>query len=270
MRPFFLPLLMFATLALAGCGDAKDTLKQVDLPVGNLYNDAFDKLQNKDYKRAANQFDEVERQHPYSQWATKAALMSAYSQYAGLHYDDALKALDSFIQLHPGNKDIAYAYYLKALCWYEQIGDVRRDTTATSNALQAFEDVVRRFPDSDYAKASQGKMNLLRDRLAAKEMEIGRYYEKRANYIAAIGRFRDVVENYQTTSHTPEALLRLVECYHALGLEKEAKENASVLGYNYPDSDWYKDAYALVSGGTYEAPHNEQPSWFDEAVESFF
>ena len=204
MRPFFLPFLLVLPLLLAACGEAKDTLKQVDLPVGNLYNDAFDKLQNQDYRRAADQFDEVERQHPYSQWATKAGLMSAYSQYAGLHYEAALKALDSFIQLHPGNKDIAYAYYLKALCSYEQIGDVRRDSTATSNALQAFEEVIRRFPDTPYAKASQAKINLVRDRLAAKEMEIGRYYEKRANYIAAIGRFRDVVENYQTTSHTPK------------------------------------------------------------------
>ena len=270
MRPFFLVLLLPVLLALAACGEARDTLKQVDRPVGNLYNDAFDKLENHDYKRAADQFDEVERQHPYSQWATKASVMSAYSQYAGLHYEAALKQLDSFIQLHPGNKDIAYAYYLKALCSYEQIGDVRRDITSTNNALVGFEDVIRRFPDSAYAKASQAKINLVRDRLAAKEMEIGRYYEQRENYIAAIGRFRDVVENYQTTSHTPEALLRLTECYHALGLDKEAKENASVLGYNYPGSDWYKDAYALISNGAYQAPHNDQPSWLDQVLDSFF
>ena len=243
----FLPLAFSGLLALAACADSDTSLKQVDQPVGNLYNDAFDQLHGENYKKAADLFDEVERQHPYSQWATQAELMAAYSQYSGLHYDDAIGDLDRFIQLHPGNKDIAYAYYLKALCYFEQITDVRRDQTNTLSALSTFQDLVRRFPDTAYAKDAQNKINLAKDRLAAKDMVVGRFYEDHFMYIAAINRFRDVVEQYQTTTQTPEALLRLVECYKALGLDGEAKRNAAVLGYNYPDSQWYSQAYALVT-----------------------
>ena len=242
-----LPLVLSSLLALAACADSDSSLKQVDQPVGNLYNDAFDQLQEKNYKKAADLFDEVERQHPYSQWATQAELMAAYAQYSGLHYDDATADLDRFIQLHPGNKDIAYAYYLKGLCYFEQIPDVRRDQTNTLSALTTFQELVRRFPNTAYARDAQNKINLAKDRLAAKDMVVGRFYEDKGMYIAAINRFRDVVEQYQTTTQTPEALLRLVECYKALGIDGEARRNAAVLGYNYPDSDWYRQAYALVS-----------------------
>jgi outer membrane protein assembly factor BamD len=242
-----LPLVLTSLLGLAACADDDASLKQVDQPVGNLYNDAFDELQQKEYKKAADKFDEVERQHPYSQWATQAELMAAYSQYAGLHYDDAIADLDRFIQLHPGNKDIAYAYYLKGLCYFEQIPDVRRDQTNTMSALSTFQDLQRRFPDTAYAKDVQNRINLTRDRLATKDMVVGRFYEDKAMYIAAINRFRDVVDQYQTTTQTPEALLRLVECYKALGLDMEARRNAAVLGANYPNSDWYQQAYKLVT-----------------------
>jgi outer membrane protein assembly factor BamD len=269
---FLLPLLLAAPLILAACaGDDTNATKQVDKPVGNLYNDAYDLLDRGDYKKSADMFDEVERQHPYSQWASPAELMAAYAQYSGLHYQAAIDDLDRFIQLHPGNKDIAYAYYLKAECWYEQIGDERRDQTVTLNAKSGFEDVVRRFPDTPYAADAKKKIDLANERLAAKDMDIGRFYEKQGLYIAAISRFRLVVEQYQTTSHTPEALLRLVECYHAMGIDDEARKNAAVLGANYPASNWYKDAYQLVSGADYHAPDEENhEDWFDRAVDSFF
>ena len=241
------PLLVSALLGLTACADSDPETKQVDEPVGNLYNNAYDQLEQKNYKKSADLFEEVERQHPYSQWATQAELMAAYSQYEGLHYDDAIVDLDRFTQLHPGNKDIAYAYYLKALCYFEQIPDVRRDQTDTNNALTSFEDLVRRFPDTPYAKDAVNRINLAKDRLAAKDMVVGRYYESQQMYIAAINRFREVTEQYQTTTQTPEALLRLVECYKALGIDAEAQRTAAVLGYNYPGSGWYRQAYALVS-----------------------
>ncbi len=254
-------------MVLSACaGDGDDKPKQADQPVGNLYNDAYDELLKEDYKRAADLFEEVERQHPYSNWATQADLMAAFTQYQGLHYDDAIADLDRFIQLHPGHKDIAYAYYLKALCYFEQINDVRRDQTDTITALSGFQEVVRRFPDTVYAKDAQRRIDLCRDRLAGKDMVVGRFYEQHAQYIAAIGRFRDVAENYQTTAETPEALLRLVECYKALGLDGEARRTASVLGYNYPASSWYKDAYRLAADKNYRAPEKvdpDKPGWFD-------
>ncbi len=289
MRRTLALILPLAALALSACaGDSDDKLKQADQPVGNLYNDAYDQLQDENYKKAADLFEEVERQHPYSNWATQADLMAAYTQYQGLHYDDAITDLDRFIQLHPGHKDIAYAYYLKALCNFEQINDSRRDQTSTQLALAGFEDVVRRFPDSAYAKDAANKIALCRDRIAAQDMDVGRYYQSHDLYISAIKRFRDVAENYQTTTHTPEALLRLVECYKALGLDGEAQRTAAVLGYNYPASPWYKDSYALVgqvnytkqdkvmkfaqpaepAGSKQTAPDNE-PGWFSGMFDWF-
>ena len=271
IRFILLALFLALTPFLAACSDSTDTLKQADQPVGNLYNDAFDQLQEDNYKKAADLFEEVERQHPYSQWATQAELMAAYAQYSGLHYDDASTDLDRFIQLHPGNKDIAYAYYMKALCYYEQIPDVRRDQSNTLSAMTSFQEVIRRFPDTTYAADAKGKVDLTRDRLAAKDMDIGRYYERQHMYIAAIGRFRDVAEQYQTTTDTPEALLRLIECYKALGIDEEAKRTAAVLGYNYPDSQWYRDGYALVSGTGYKEPDKpDGGDWISDALDSLF
>jgi len=234
-------------IALAACSDSKNKV-YVEKPVDELYNKAMDAVADERYSVAAKTFDEVESQHPYSVWATKSQLMNAYSLYEDGKYGESVVAAERFIQLHPGHKDVAYAYYLKAICYYMQIVDVGRDQKVTQLALRALDDVVRRFPDSKYARDAKLKLDFTRDHLAGKEMEIGRYYLKQGEYLAAVNRFKRVIDEYQTTTHVPEALERLVECDLALGLTKEAKENAAVLGYNYPGSRWYSDAYALVTG----------------------
>ncbi len=236
-----------AVTILAACSSNEEP-EYVERPVEALYNEAVDQIESEDFADAAETFLEVERQHPYSIWATKAQLMSAFSYYSDGQYDDAILSADRFIQLHPGNRDIAYAYYLKALSYYEQITDVGRDQRTTELAMQSLDDVVRRFPDSRYAGDARLKIDLTRDHLAGKEMKIGRYYHERENYLAAINRYRTVIEHFQTTSHVPEALLRLSEAYTALGIEPEARDNAAVLGHNFPGSDWYIDSYELVEG----------------------
>jgi outer membrane protein assembly factor BamD len=254
-------------LILGACGDSKNQA-YVEKPVDDLYNKAMDSLSEENYANAAQTFDQVESQHPYSVWATKAQLMQVYAYYEDAKYNDAVIAADRFIQLHPGNRDVAYAYYLKAICYYMQIVDVGRDQKLTELALKALDDVVRRFPDSKYARDAKLKLDFTRDHLAGKEMEIGRYYLKRQEYLAAMNRFKRVVDNYQTTTHVPEALERLVECDLALGLNKEATENAAVLGYNYPGSRWYTDAYALMTGNG--APVTASEGWFGRFVSGIF
>jgi outer membrane protein assembly factor BamD len=233
--------------ALAACGGSKKDV-YVEKPVDDLYNKAMDEMVEERYAAAAKTFDEVESQHPYSVWATKSQIMAAYAQYEAGNYGETIVNADRFIQLHPGHRDIAYAYYLKAISYYVQITDVGRDQKITEQALKALDDVVRRFPDSKYARDAKLKLDFTRDHLAGKEMEIGRYYLRRGQYLAAMNRFKRVVDNYQTTTHVPEALERLVECDLALGLYDEAKANAAVLGHNYPGSEWYQDSYALVTG----------------------
>ncbi|MDE1967981.1 MAG: outer membrane protein assembly factor BamD [Alphaproteobacteria bacterium] len=234
-------------VVLSGCSSSKKET-YVEKPVDELYNSAMDLLAKEDYSKAADAFDEVEQQHPYSVWATRAQLMSAYALYQANKYDDSIVAADRYIQLHPGNRDVAYAYYLKALDYYVQIEDVGRDQKTTEQAMQALEEVVRRFPNTPYARDARLKMDLARDHLAGKEMEIGRWYEKQGYYLAALNRFKTVIDKYQTTTHAPEALERLTECYLALGLKDEAKRTAAVLGYNYPGSAWYAATYTLVTG----------------------
>jgi outer membrane protein assembly factor BamD len=241
----------------------------VERPVEDLYNSAMDQLQAGQYEPAAELFDEVERQHPYSTWASKAQLMAAYSYYEASKYDDAIASLDRFIQLHPGNEDVRYAYYLKALCYYEQISDVRRDQKMTQLALESLQELVRRFPESKYARDAELKIDLTRDHLAGKHMEIGRYYQRRDNYLAAINRFRTVIETYQTTMHVPEALHRLVECYLALGVIDEAQATAAVLGYNFPGSRWYTDSYVLLTGANLQ-PEASEDSWIGQVWTSAF
>ncbi len=264
---FCLPWLFLAgALALAGCGgDKKDTY--VDTPVETLYNNGMNSLAAGQWDRADKQFDEVDRQHPYSVWATKAQLMSAYALYQNDKYDESIVAADRFIQLHPGHRDVAYAYYLKALDYYVQIADVGRDQRTTELAMSALAEVVRRFPDSRYGRDARLKIDLARDHLAGKEMEIGRFYERQKSYLAAINRFRTVVDKFQTTTHVPEALERLTECYLALGLQDEAQKTAAVLGYNYPGSAWYGSAYALLTGRT---TGTASPGWFGEVVNWIF
>ena len=232
----------------------------VERPVSSIYNEAMDLLQNTQYRDAAQQFDEVERQHPYSVWATKAQLMAAYSYYQSNRYDDAIIALDRFTQLHPANRDVVYAYYLKALSYYEQISDVARDQKMTDLALQALNEVVKRFPASEFARDAKVKIDLTYDHLAGKEMEIGRYYLDQKYYPAAINRFRTVVEKFDTTTHVPEALHRLTEAYLALGIQTEARKTASVLGHNFPNSEWYSDSFYLFEGKPVEV-EGEEP-WY--------
>src|SRR5437762_1121751 len=270
MRLWFLPPRLGAALLLielAGCGSSRNEV-YIEKPVDDLYNKAMDSLVDERYSDAAKTFEQVESQHPYSVWATKSQLMGVYSLYESGSYDQAIIAADRFIQLHPGHRDVAYAYYLKAICYYMQIVDVGRDQRTTELALRALDDVVRRFPESKYARDAKLKLDFTRDHLAGKEMEIGRYYLNRQEYLAAMNRFKRVIDNFQTTTHVPEALERLVECDLALGLTKEARENAAVLGYNYPGSRWYTDAYALVTGGA--APTTASEGWFGRIVSAVF
>nr|WP_132939310.1 outer membrane protein assembly factor BamD [Varunaivibrio sulfuroxidans] len=251
-------------LILSGCSSfsgKSDQPAYKETPVATLYNNAADQLQKENYAEAAKLFDEVERQHPYSVWATKAQLMAAYSLYMHNRYDQAINALDRFIQLHPANKDVPYAYYLKGLCYYEQISDVARDQQMTENAYATLKELIARFPTSPYARDAKVKLDLTRDHMAGKEMEIGRYYLRKGEYLAAINRFKRVIDEYQTTTHTPEALLRLVEAYWALGLKAEARKVAAVLGYNFPGSTWYGDAYRLV-GGKKIGPTAQKNPWY--------
>ncbi len=261
-------LVALMPLMLASCetmdsvfGRPEDEEEQTrDRPVEEIYNTAMDNLQAGWYDTAAESFDEVERQHPYSAWATKAQLMSGYSQYLGGKYDEALIALDRYIELHPGSQDIAYAYYLKALCYYEQISDVQRDQKMTQLALDSLDEVTKRFPGTSYARDARIKLDLTFDHLAGKEMEIGRYYQRRGEHLAAINRFRTVIEKYQTTTHVPEALHRLTESYLALGITDEAQMTAAVLGHNFPGSAWYEDSYALLETRNLQ-PKQKQGSW---------
>jgi len=265
----FVALLIFTGLLAACAGDSDKDKLPPDEPVEPLYNKASDLMDDHDYGGAAKAFEEVERQHPYSQWATRAQLMEAYAQYENLDYDAASATLEQFIQLHPGNAEIAYAYYLRALCAYERIADVRRDQGYAHNALKALQDVINRFPDTTYAHDAVLKVALVNDHMAGAEMETGRWYLGQKLYIAAIGRFKTVVEKYQSTSHVPEALERLVECYISLGINKEAKATAAVLGYNFPGSEWYQAAYRLLAENNL-APEADKDSWIGSVWHSVF
>ena len=237
-------------LPLAGCAGnrvrKKSDTSYVARDVATLYNAAKSRLDRGQYKLAAALFDEVERQHPYSVWARRAQLMSAFSYYLARDYTESTSSAQRFLSIHPGNRDAPYAYYLIALNYYEQISDVTRDQKITQQALDAFGELMRRYPESRYSADARLKVDLLRDHLAGKEMEIGRFYQRRGLWLASTLRFRTVIDQYETTSHTPEALLRLTESYLAMGVPDEAQKSAAVLGKNYPDTDWYKRAYALM------------------------
>jgi outer membrane protein assembly factor BamD len=218
--------------------------------VEELYNRGIDALNSKRYPLAIKQFDQLEQVYPYSNWAVNAQLMQGYTYYLQNRYTDAIGVLDRFIQLHPSHRDIAYVYYLRALSFYEQIADVERDQKGTAEAMAALQEVVNRFPETSYGRDARLKIDLARDHLAGKEMDIGRYYEDQKLYPAAIGRFQRVVDDFQTTNHVPEALHRLTEIYLLIGLPDQARKTAAVLGHNYPGSEWYEDSYnQLVANG---------------------
>lgn len=236
-----------------------------DIPADRLYNEGVFLLnEKKSMAQAAQKFEEVDRQHPYSEWARKALLMSAYANYEAKKYDDSIAAAKRYISLHPGSPDAAYAYYLVAVSNFEQISDVSRDQSRTEKAIASLEEVIRKFPDSEYAAQARQKIDVARDNLAAKEMAIARYYQGKKNFIGAINRFKVVVTQYQTTRHVEEALMRLTECYMALGIVNEAQAAAAVLGHNFPDSPWYKDAYAIMRSNGLE-PADNAGSWITRA-----
>jgi outer membrane protein assembly factor BamD len=258
---------------LAACGshdDDDDVASAGSQPVEQLYNNGVDALHDKRYATAITQFDLVQQNYPYSTWAVNAQLMDGYTLYLQNKYTEAIGTLDRFIQLHPAHRDIAYAYYLRALSYYEQINDIQRDQSGTDQAMTALQEVVTRFPDSAYARDARLKIDLARDHLAGKEMEIGRWYQRQNLNTAAIGRFQRVVDNYQTTNHVPEALSRLTEIYLALGMREEAKRTAAVLGYNYPGNSWYLDSYnQLFDDGLVPNAPNE-PKTVTDGQENFF
>ena len=235
-------------LPIAGCArnKAKSDTAYVARDVNTLYTVAKSQLDRGNYAIAAKAFDEVERQHPYSVWARRAQLMSAFSYYMAEQYTDAISSANRFLTIHPGNKDAPYANYLVAMSYYQQIEDVTRDQKITQSASDSFGELIRRYPESRYASDARLKLDLINDHLAGKEMEVGRFYQRQGNWLAATTRFRVVVDKYQTTSHTPEALERLVESYLSLGIPAEAHKAAAVLGANYPGSKWYKRSYELI------------------------
>ena len=242
---------------LSACSSRDDDVPELGPvpPVEVLYNNGVDALNQQRFVTATEQFNQVEQNYPYSPWAVNAQLMQAYALYLQTRYTDALGTIDRFIQLHPAHRDIPYAYYLRALCYYEQIADVQREQRGTEQAMNALQEVINRFPDTAYARDARLKIDLCRDHMAGAEMSIGRWYQEQNQLQAAVGRFQRVVDDYQTTNHVPEALHRLTEIYLKLGLREQAKRAAAVLGYNFPGSEWYEDSYSqLVDDGVTPPP----------------
>ncbi len=259
-RYLAIPALIGINALLAGCigtdaaTEAKIESQRQHQTVEQLYNNGVDALNAQKYKVAVKQFDGLQAAYPYSPWAVNAQLMQGYAQYLQHDFTGAVNTLNHFIELHPTNKDIAYIYYLRALCYYERIEDIQREQKDTEEALNALQDVVTRFPDSAYAHDARLKIDLCRDHLAGKEMAIGRWYEQQHLYTAAINRYQRVVDDFQTTNHVPEALQRLTEVYMRLGMPDEAKRVAAVLGNNYPGSRWYAAGYQqLYAAGAISA-----------------
>jgi outer membrane protein assembly factor BamD len=262
-----------ATLTVAACngGQNRPRLAYEERPVELLYNTGYERLQRHRWADAVDYFQEVERQHPYSEWSRRAILMQIYAYYQNGNYEESIAASDRFIQLFPGSPSAAYAFYMRATCHFEQIVDVGRDQGQAEQALAGLRDVARRYPNSSYATDATVKIDMVNDQLAGKEMNIGRYYQRANQPLAAIGRYKAVIDNeaFQRTSHTPEALYRLVEVYLTLGLKDEAERNGAVLGYNYPGSPWYAEAYALLTEDGRQpetAPTGERESWLRRII----
>ena len=274
LKPAACALFLGLGLALSGCSifggkddetnnANKDAANYKERTVEQIYADGWRAISNKNWDLCAAQFNEVDRQHPYSVWARRAMLISAFCSYQSNNYTAAISTADQYISLHPGSREVAYAFYIKAISLYEQIVDVGRDQSNTEGALVALQDVVQRFPDTEYARDATLKIDLTNDHLAGKEMAVGRYYLSRGDFIGAINRFRTVVDTYQTTPQIAEALERLTECYYSLGLDREA-QTAAVLGKNYPGSGWYKSAYTILQGRKLK-PEEDKRSWISQA-----
>jgi outer membrane protein assembly factor BamD len=273
--PVRMAALLAGALVLGGC----DTLSSLnpfasgekykmeivpEVPAGQLYDEGLGRMKSGNYEGAAKKFGELEKQYPYSDWSRKALLMTAYSHFEGKDYDDAINASKRYLQLHPSSTDAPYAQYILAMSNYNQIPDVTRDQDRAERAMLALQELVDRYPKSEYVSDARKKIQVAKDQLAGKEMEVGRFYLQKRNYTAAINRFRDVVAKYQTTRHVEEALMRLTEAYMALGIVNEAQTAAAVLGHNFPDSSWYRDAHVLLRSGGLE-PREDAGSWISRS-----
>jgi outer membrane protein assembly factor BamD len=272
-------LLIACALPLAGCEslaalnpfDRTEKYKPEvvpEVPADVLYNDGLARLSKQDYDGATKKFGDIDKQYPYSPWAPRALLLTAFAHYEAGQYDDAMIAARRYVTLHPSTADTAYAQYLYAMSNYNQIPDVTRDQERTEKALQSLQELIDRYPSSEYVRDAREKIAFARDQLAGKEMDVGRFYLKKRNFTGAINRFKDVVSRYQTTRHVEEALMRLTEAYMAVGVVNEAQTAAAVLGHNFPDSPWYKDAYSLLQSGGLE-PREDQGSWLSRTFRGF-
>ena len=262
-------------LGLAGCDTLsslnpfeKDTSYKPEivsnLPAEEIYNDGLARVQKGDFDGAVTKFSSLDKQYPYTDWARKGLIMEAYANYEGGFYDEAITASKRYLQSYPNTTDAAYAQYLMASSYYDQIPDITRDQEKSERAILALQELVQRYPSSEYVSDAKKKIQVASDQLAGKELEVGRFYLQKRNYAGAINRFRNVVSRYQTTRHVEEALERLTEAYMAMGIVGEAQTAAAVLGHNFPDSPWYKDAHALLTKGGVE-PREDSGSWISKA-----
>ena len=267
--------LIAGSLALAGCeslsslnpfssGEKYKMEIVPELPAEQLYDEGLGRLKRSDYGGAAKKFGDLEKQHPYSEWSRKALIMTAYAKFEGRDYDEAINAARRYLQLHPASADAPYAQYIMAMSNFNQIPDITRDQERSEKALVALQELVDRYPKSEYVSDARQRIQVAKDQLAGKEMEVGRFYLKKRQYTGAINRFRDVVAKYQTTRHVEEALMRLTEAYMALGIVNEAQTAAAVLGHNFPDSPWYRDAHTLLKSGGLE-PREDAGSWISRS-----
>ncbi|MGJ0509907.1 MAG: outer membrane protein assembly factor BamD [Methylocystis sp.] len=248
---------------LFGGGEKYKTEITPDIPADTLYNQGLAKLKSKDFEGAAKKFTDLEKSYPSSEWSRKGLLMTLYAQYEKPAYDDAVQTAQRYIGLYPNSPDTPYVYYLAGMSYYNQVPDVMRDQSSAEKSLQVFQELINKFPKSEYVADARYKMGVARDQLAAKEMQVGRFYLTRKNYPAAINRFHEVLGKYQTTRHTEEALYRLTEAYLAMGVTNEAQTAAAILGHNFPDSQWYKDAVALLKADGL-TPHEYTDSWLSK------
>ncbi|EFL90835.1 lipoprotein [Ahrensia sp. R2A130] len=253
-------------LGVAGCAKDEDINSFVDptVPADQTYNEALANLDAGNSSEAKKKFAKLDRQHPYSNYAKKAGVMSTYLAYRSAEYPEAIARGKRFVQLYPSNAEAPYALYLVGMSHFRQINDVTRDQDSAKAAYQAMSNLVQRYPESEYVEDAKRKMRISKDQLAGKEMLVGRYYQERREYLASINRYRTVVEQFEDTRHVEEALARLTESYYALGLQSEAQTAAAVLGHNFPDSQWYKDSYALLDKGGLR-PLENQGSWISKA-----
>jgi outer membrane protein assembly factor BamD len=239
-----------------------------DEPAEALFNDGLARLQNRNYEAAARKFSDVDKQYPYTSWSRRALLLTTFAHYENRNYEDTISNGRRFVQLYPADKDAAYAQYLVGMSYFSQIPDITRDQERSQRALLTMDELIRKWPQSEYVIDARQRVAVARDQLAGKEMDVGRFYLEKRNYTGAVNRFREVLTKYQTTRHTEEALMRITEAYLSLGIVNEAQTAAAVLGHNFPDSQWYRDAFKLLQSGGLE-PRESESSWISRAFRGF-